>query len=381
MSASPRHARPRPARKITQKVSRVAAAAIAVTALCVAPIAASSAPASATARPKILATYYLWWSLDHWKSMLGPNYPTNAARLPLPATLDASGCHPVSKFAGNHLTDVPARLYSQDTPGQIASDVSQAASAGLAGFIVNWAGAGTANQTASSTVYSRRLQILVQSVRRLNAAGTPFTLWLSYKASASHLSTSAISNDLGYFVRTYGRNPAFDHSTGGRPTVIWQGSRKYPTSALAAIHRTFGSRLRILGDESTWSVSRAPFLEGDAYYWSSQNPWTNPQSFTQLATLARTVRSSPRNANGSVKAWISPVIPGYDKQLAGGSSCVPRNGGRTLRKVFDGNLRTRPEAWDLISWNEITEGSYIDPMTRYGQQDLNVARSIVVTGH
>jgi hypothetical protein len=377
MSANPRFARPRPARAVLGAVCAVLAAA----ALCVAPGASTSAPASAAARPKILATYYLWWSLDHWKSMLGPNYPTNAARLPLPATLDASGCHPVSKYAGNHLTDVPGRLYSQDTPGQIASDVQEAASAGLSGFIVNWAGSGAANQTAASTVYSRRLQVLVQAVHKLNAAGTPFTLWLSYKASASHLATSAISNDLGYFVRAYGRDPAFDHSNGGRPTVIWQGSRKYPTSALAAIHRSFGSSLRILGDESSWNMSRAPFLEGDAYYWSSQNPWTNPQSFAQLAKLASTVRSSPRNANGTVKAWISPVIPGYDKQLAGGSTCVPRKQGATLRKVFDGNLRTNPEAWDLISWNEITEGSYIDPMTRYGRQDLNVAKSIVATGH
>ena len=373
----PRHARSRPVRKFAVYT----AALTVLAAVCVAPTAVTSTSAAAGTRPKIMATYYLWWSLDHWKSMLGSNYPTNASPLPLPATLDASGCHPVSRYAGNHLTDVPAHLYSQDTPGQIESDVREAAGAGLAGFIVNWAGTGTAGQTASSSPYSRRLQILVNAVHKLNAAGTPFTLWLSYKASAAHLSQSAISNDLGYFVRTYGNDSAFDHSHGGHPTVIWQGSRKYPTSTLAAIHSAYGSRLRILGDETTWSASRAPYLAGDAYYWSSQNPWTNPQSFSQLAALAHAVRSGPRNADGSAKAWISPVIAGYDKQLDGGSSCVPRKGGQTLRKVFDGNLATDPEAWDLISWNEIAEGTYIDPMTRYGRQDLDVAASIIATGH
>jgi hypothetical protein len=350
-------------------------------ALCVAPLATATVDASAAARPKILATYYLWWSLDHWKSLLGPHYPTRAVPLPLPATLNASGCRPVSRFAGNHLTDVPKRLYSQDTPGQIESDVRQAAGAGLAGFIVNWAGAGTTKQTAASTPYSRRLKVLVAAVHRVRADGIPFTLWLSYKASTARLSLSTIGNDLGYFARTYGRNSAFDHSGGGHPTVIWQGSRKYPTSVLAAIHRKYGRSLRILGDESNWSRIRARYLAGDAYYWSSQNPWTNPQSFAQLAALANAVRRGPRNANGSVKTWISPVTPGYDKQLAGGSACVPRKGGRTLRKVFDGNLRTHPAAWDLISWNEVAEASYIDPMRRYGRQELDVAHSIVVNGH
>jgi hypothetical protein len=34
----------------------------------------------------------------------------------------------------------------------------------------------------------------------------------------------------------------------------------------------------------------------------------------------------------------------------------------------------------LISWNEITEGSYVDPMTRYGMQDLNVVRTLIAGG-
>ncbi len=343
--------------------------------------ATSAAAAAPAARPRIFAYYYLWWSLNHWKSMLGPNYPYTAVPLPLPATLDASGCNPHSNYTGNQLTDVPRRLYSQDDPGFIEADVRQAASAGLSGFAVNWAGSGAAGQTSGSTVYSKRLQAMVAAVHKVNAEGIQFKLWLSYKASASILSTSAITNDLRYFAQTYGHDPAFDRQLSARPTVIWQGSRKYPTSTLATISNAFRGSLRILGDETTWSAQRAPYLEGDAYYWSSQNPYTNPQSFGQLAALAKAVRSSGRNADGSAKAWIAPVIPGYDKKLAGGSACVPRKGGQTLRTVFDGNLATRPDAWGLISWNEIAEGSYVDPMTRYGTQDLDVLRSIVATGH
>jgi hypothetical protein len=96
---------------------------------------------------------------------------------------------------------------------------------------------------------------------------------------------------------------------------------------------------------------------------------------SQLATLASNVRASGLNPDGSRKVWIAPFTPGYNKQIAGGSACVPRNGGQTIKTLFTGNAATHPDAFGLISWNEITEGSYVDPMTRYGAQDLNALRA------
>jgi hypothetical protein len=312
--------------------------------------------------------------------MLGANYPRTASPLPLPATLDASGCNPVSRYAGNTLTDVPQRIYSQDDRGFIEADVRQAAAAGLTGFAVNWAGSGAAAQTVTSTPYSRRLQTLVDAVHKVNSEGIPFKLWLSYKASATVLTQSYIDNDLSYFFARYANDPAFDRVKSPKPTIIWQGSRKYSVSVLQAIGSKYRAKGRILGDETTWSSTRAPYLDGNAYYWSSQNPYRNPQSFSQLASLANSVRASGANPDGTAKVWVAPFTPGYDKQLAGGSSCVPRRGGETLKTLFNGNAATKPDAFGLISWNEITEGSYVDPMTRYGMQDLNVVRTLIAGG-
>jgi hypothetical protein len=344
---------------------------------------ASATVASAgtgTSTPRVFAYYYLWWSASHWKAMLGSQYPTTASPLPLPATLDASGCGPVSRYVGNTLTDVPQHLYSQDDPGFIEADVRQAAGAGLTGFAVNWAGSGTATQTVTSTPYSRRLQALVDAVHKVNAEGIPFKLWLSYKASATVLPQSYIDNDLNYFLAKYANDSAFDRAKSPKPTVIWQGSRKYSVSVLQAIGSKYRAKLRILGDETSWSTSRAAYLDGNAYYWSSQNPYSNPQSFSQLASLANSVRASGTNPDGTAKVWVAPFAPGYDKQLAGGSSCVPRRGGGTLKTLFTGNAATKPDAFGLISWNEITEGSYIDPMTRYGTQGLDVLRTLIAGG-
>src|SRR6266702_1801760 len=129
----------------------VALAVLPLTAGSTTSAAAGTAATGTTAKPRIFAYYYLWWSLDHWKNSLGSQYPTTASPLPLPATLDASGCSPKTLYSGNVLTDVPSRLYSQDDPGFIEADVRQAAAAGLSGFMVNWAGSGTANQTVTST--------------------------------------------------------------------------------------------------------------------------------------------------------------------------------------------------------------------------------------
>jgi hypothetical protein len=340
----------------------------------------TSAAVGATGQPRVFAYYYLWWSLNHWISALGSSYPTTATPLPLPAQLDANGCHPTSRYSGNTLTDVPLKLYSQDTPGVIEADVRQAAAAGLTGFAVNWAGSGASAQSLTSTPYNGRLQLMVDAVHKVNAEGIPFKLWLSYKASASVLPLSHIQGDLDYFLARYGHDSAFDRAQSSKLTIIWQGSRKYPTSALQTVSARYRSGARILGDETNWSNARAPYLDGNAYYWSSQDPYGNPQSFDQLAALANEVHNSGTNPDGTRKVWIAPVTPGFDTQLEGGSTCVPRRNGQTLNALFKGNAATHPDGFALISWNEITEGTYIDPMTRYGSQDLNVLSGLIKNG-
>ena len=309
--------------------------------------------------------------------MLGSHYAYGSHSLPLPATLDSTGCGAQSSFPGNKLTDVPAQLWTQDDPATIERDVRQAMAAGLTGFAVNWAGTGAANQTPNSVSYSRRLDTLVRVVNQVRSEGHTFSLWISYKSSAQKRSTTTIANDLAYLVKTYGANPAFDRSNGNRPTLILMGSRKYGTSELATISRVARPHFYFVGDETSksWTPARASFLDGDHYYWSSQNPVANPKSVGQLATLANAVRAE-QNPDGSRKGWFAPLAPGYNKEIGGGRSCVPRRGGQTLRDLYAGNARTAPDAWLLISWNEITEGTHVVPLQRYGSQSLDALRGM-----
>jgi hypothetical protein len=330
------------------------------------PSATTSLPASG---PPVFAFYYLWWSINHWHDKLGPDYPYAADPLPLPASLPADGCPPMSLYAGNQLTDVPPRLWSQDDPGQIEADERQAASAGITGFAVNWVRGAT---------YDGRLAEAFRAANELRAEGVPFNLVLSYKSSATVLPLSTILADLAYYRDTYASDAA-QYKLDGQPVVILQGSRKYDDATLAAIDADFGDTFRIIGDEtpSTYTPERGAYVYGVSYYWSTQDPYGNPESFGQLEQFARAVRATAPNPDGSRKVWWAPFTPGYDGVLLGGTTCIPRESGDTMRALFTGNDATDPDGWTLISWNEYAEGTYVDPMQRYGHHYLDVLRHIL----
>jgi hypothetical protein len=326
----------------------------------------------------VFAYYYLWWSHRHWLDRLGPNYPYGVSPNPLPARLDAGGCSAASLYPGNKLTDVSQGLaYDQTNREVIERDVRQAAAAKLAGFAVNWSGTGTTSQTPTSTSYNQRLQWMFDAVRKVNAEGIPFKLLLEYK-SASRPSTTQIANDLNYFIDRYGSDPALDHSYSSKPEMVWPGSWKYTDAEKASISRAFRSRLYLIGgDKNAWDANSAANFDGNTWYWPGQDPYRNPQSFAQVRAVADNVRST-RNPDGSNKVWLAPLAPGYNPVLLrGGDTCVPRNDGDTMRRLFQGNLGSQPDGWLLISWNEIAEGSYIVPLTRYGDAYLDVVRSII----
>ncbi len=338
------------------------------------PPAANSAVPSSAAR--MFAYYYLWWDPAHWRARLGSSYPFSRVPSPLPAKLGADGCNPVSLYRGNQLTDVTSPLYDQSDPAQMASDVREAASAGLAGFAVGWAGTGAPGQSAASSTFNTRLASLVSVVQAYDAAGGHFKLWVSYMSSSRIRTLQAIDNDFDYLWAAYGASPVFDRSNGGRVTLILMGSRKYSLSLLEQVSSTWRSHFYLVGDENwrTWNASRAAVFDADQYYWSSEPP--SAASYARIASLAAMVRSE-RNPDGSAKQFFSPLAPGYDKQLAGGRDCVPRVGGQTMRDLFAGNSVARPDAWLVISWNEITEGTYIMPLERYGTQSLATLSSII----
>ena len=318
--------------------------------------------------------YYLWWTPLHWHDKLGAAYPYAASPPPIPGGMASNGCNPTVRYPGATIVDVPSEgLYDQGNGATFDRHIAAAVGARITGFLVNWQGTGQAGQGPSSSGYNARLALLVSRVNVYNAAhGTRFRLALALDAFGNYgRPASAIINDLDYFRARYGSNPAFANRYSREPIVMLMASRKFALSTIQAVSAAERSHVLLLGDETSSSWSRdASALDGTGYYWSSQDPWRNPQSGSQIESLARQVHAAG-------KPWFAPFTGGFNTQLIGGSSCVPRNGVRTLDAVWKLNVGSRPQGWFGISWNEFVENTYLEPTRTYGRTYLNeIARLI-----
>jgi hypothetical protein len=321
----------------------------------------------ATSGKPVYAYYYLWWSTQHWKDKLGPNYPYTASPLPLPATTDADGCNAVSKYSGNQLLDVPATLYDQDESGVIENDIRTAKSAGITGFWLNWNGDGTSSQTLTSVTYTRRLSEAFAASARVGG----FKNWVSYK-SASMPSTTYIINDLNFLYNNFQNQTAWERID-GKPVVTFTGSRKFSDADVLKISQAVRDRMFLVGDETraTLTTTRMAMFDAITYYWSSQNPWNNPKSFDQIKEMGDKVHAAG-------KRWYAPINPGFNTQLLTGSTtCTPRRNGDTIRAIWNGNSNSNPDGWGFISWNEIAENTHIKPMQKWGTTSLNALASLI----
>jgi hypothetical protein len=342
----------------------------------------ASPPLSSGRSAPLFVHYYLWWDSAHWRSKLGPAYPIVARPAPLPARLASNGCAAVAAYPGATLIDVPATppgLFTQDDPKVLALDVQQASAAHVDGFTVSWAGNGQPQQSATSVAFSRRLAGLIRAVSAHDAqpGARPFYLELGYEGldnSRRPRSAAWAANDLAYFANAYASNPVFHvPAYGSKPVVMFLDSRKFSTSTLHAVLDPLRSKLILIGDEhgvAEWNRGISTVFDGDSWYWSDENPYTNTHAFATLELLSRTLHAQH-------KLWFSPLSAGYNKSGFGnGGACVPRNGIETLQRLYTGNAQSAPDGWMLISWNEFFENTYIEPSLRYGTTYLNALRDL-----
>jgi hypothetical protein len=69
-------------------------------------------------------------------------------------------------------------------------------------------------------------------------------------------------------------------------------------------------------------------------------------------------------------------MPGYDARELGGTQVVDRRDGATLRSSWEAATATVPDAIGVISWNEFSENTHIEPSTAFGTRYLDVLRSL-----
>jgi hypothetical protein len=110
-------------------------------------------------------------------------------------------------------------------------------------------------------------------------------------------------------------------------------------------------------------------FRGDSYYWSSVDPQHTPGYTRKLDEFSTAVHQ-----RGGL--WIAPAAPGFDAQLVGGTRHIARRGGQTLRLEMNAAMDSSPDAIGLISWNEYSENSEVEPSRAHGADALKVIASI-----
>jgi hypothetical protein len=252
-------------------------------------------------------------------------------------------------------TDYPLLgRYSSDDRAVMEEHVRLAKMAGLDGFIVSW---------KSTYTLDLRLEQLMNV-----ATAKDFTLWIIYQAldfDRQPLPVDRIINDLEYFADTYADYPPF--AMYGLPVVILSGTWEFTPDEIRTIGDNFRDRLYLLSSERNVDgyLRLADSVDGNAYYWSS----VDPESDIGYADKLNEMGTAVHNHRG---IWVAPAAPGFDARLIGGTRVIDRRNGQTLREELGAAIHSNPDVIGIISWNEFSENTHVEPSEKYGRMALNV---------
>lgn len=287
---------------------------------------------SATTRndPPVYAYFYQWYNASSWRRAK-EDYP----------------------LAGR---------YSSDDVTIMRSQVKQARAAGINGFLTSW---------KDTPGLDRRIQ------RLLRIAGQwHFDIGVVYEAldfERKPLPIATVLRDMTFLVDHWGAQ--LKSSYYGKPVIIWTGTDLFSRADIQRVRTALGSRALLLSAaKQTSGYERvADLVDGEAYYWSSANP---ASSFTS-AKLDQ--MSAAVHAHKGI--WIAPVTGGFDGSTLGHTRVVQRNGGGTLRRSLAEAYASRPDGVGVISWNEWSENTYIEPSQRYGNEELRALTNYLAAHH
>jgi hypothetical protein len=256
-------------------------------------------------------------------------------------------------------TDYPLLgRYSSDEQEVMRKHIRLAKEAGLNGFIVSW---------KSTPDLNRRLGRLIEVARQED-----FKLAIIYQGldfERLPLPAERVAADFDYFIDNYADDPVFRIRQ--KPLVIWSGSWEFSRGEIADVTSSRRDRLLILGSERDAESyeAKADLFDGDAYYWSSVNPDTYPDYPGKLDGMADVIHDHDG-------LWIAPAAPGFDARKLGGETVVDRDDGLMLRRQWETASSSNPDLIGLISWNEFSENSHVEPSENYGYRSLEVLADI-----
>ncbi len=292
-----------------------------------------------TSRP-LLAFYYTWYSPSTWCLC--------------------------------HMSDLPVTPYDSSDEVTIDRQVTQAAGAGITGFVSSWWGPG--DKTDKNFV-----RLLAHAAALEKRTGYVFASSIYFESNSPHLSTTnTMVSGLRYALSRYSNDPHYFHWHGkpvvfiadplkhGRTLTMWASIRKQVDPGNQVIWSAEGADIDLL------NVFDGIHLFSAAYWGILQN------DITAVDQGFRDKIDAYNHAHHTHKIWAAGVLPGYDDtRIPGrkGTYVVPRHNGATYRESWNGALASNPDWITITTFNEWFEGAMIEPGIHYGNLYLDITRA------
>jgi Glycosyl hydrolase family 99 len=260
--------------------------------------------------------------------------------------------------------DKPTGPYDTSVSSEVGKIVSQAAGAGIDGFLFSWDG---------QFDYPRRFDMLLAAAQaRGNFWAAPLIEMLTFSqdgvfdvAKIESVTRSALARAGNTaFLRAAGRPVIFLFGASELGAANWNTIRQHLASS--------GLNPFVVGDAIDESFGF------DGFYQYNPNGMSYQQLVDEYSSAAMALRlQSQVDPTEKQRLWAATASPGMNDFYLRpfNSTNEPRDGGARYDLTWDVSLSTTPE-WVLVnSWNEFYEATHISPSEKYGAQALDQTRA------
>jgi len=308
----------------------------------------------------VLAFYYPWYGTPHGPSRVWFHWQgvsehsiANAAHYPLLGVYD-----------------------SQDER-LIEAHILLAKSSGIDGFIVSWWGI--------NSFEDKNLEKIIKIAEK---HGFKITVYYESYRPWKPPNTKQITDELSYIITKYSKSPAFMKAE-GRPAIFiyaveshqrgpefWLQIRRNLEERVGATYLIGDTRssnyLHVFDGFHTYiELNREAMKDLFILYNASMRVGLAGQGLTEgIETL-----KSGDPITIQEKTLFYTIVPGYDdRKVRSPGSYLDRMDGETYRRFWEDALNSKAKCILITSWNELHEGTEVEPTREYGFLFLNITR-------
>jgi len=309
----------------------------------------------------VLASYYPWYGTPHGASRkwfhwegVSEDSIANSAHYPL------------------------LGIYDSQDERLIEAHILLAKYSGIDGFVVSWWGI--------NSFEGRSLEKLIKVAEKHDFKVTIY--YESYRPWNPLTNIDQIVNELSYVITKYSNSPAF-LKVNGKPVIFiyaieshergpefWLKLRRSLEKEVGETYLIGDTRspsyLHVFDGFHTYiELNREAMKNTYIFYNTSMRVGLAGQNFTE-STVA-IMSGNPINIQE--KTLFYTVVPGYDdRKVRSPGNYLDRMNGETYRRFWEDALSSRARCILITSWNELHEGTEIEPTREYGFLFLNITR-------